>query len=60
MVFEVLFWYFAEASASAVATVRMRYVTTANAEEKAADLQRRLNEALKVVREKSAAASKWQ
>jgi hypothetical protein len=50
---------FVEASLSAIATTREGYVPATVVEEKMADLQRRLNEALKVVQERSVAAD-WQ
>jgi hypothetical protein len=60
MVIEMLCWCRAEANASAIAVARVGYVPSAEAERKAADLHRRLNEALKVVWEKTTVANEWQ
>jgi hypothetical protein len=60
MVIEMLCWCRVEANASVVAVARVGYVPVAEAERKAADLHRRLNESLKVVWEKTTAANEWQ
>jgi hypothetical protein len=60
MVFEVLFLVFCRGQRICCCRDVHGTHPAAEAEEKTSDLQRRLNESLKVVREKLEAASKWQ